>query len=125
MAQIMQCLRKVIEIFLKKDINNEKIVLAILVYLLNRVQIILEGLSKPKLSKNMGEDYTAPTNQLNKTRELLDGASITFPTLTATGYAVVSTQPGQNIEQEKINGNKSCKNVCNERISRTNSWIKS
>ena len=36
-------------------------------------------------------NYTAPTNQLNKTRELLDGASISFPTLTATGYAVVST----------------------------------
>ena len=50
----------------------------------------------------MGEDYTAPTNQLNKTRELLDGASITFPTLTATGYAVVSTQPGQNIEQRRL-----------------------
>ena len=33
---------------------------------------------------------------------LLDGASITFPTLTATGYAVVSTQPGQSIEQRRL-----------------------
>ena len=48
------------------------------------------------------EEYSAPTNQLNKTRELLDGASITFPTLTATGYAVVSTQPGQSIEQRRL-----------------------
>ena len=48
------------------------------------------------------DDYSAPTNQLNKTRELLDGASINFPTLTATGYAVVSTQPGQNVEQKRL-----------------------
>ena len=48
------------------------------------------------------DEYSAPTNQLNKTRELLDGASITFPTLTATGYAVVSTQPGQSIEQRRL-----------------------
>ena len=48
------------------------------------------------------EDYSAPTNQLNKTRELLDGASITFPTLTATGYAVVSIQPGQSTEQKRL-----------------------
>ena len=47
-------------------------------------------------------NYTAPTNQLNKTRELLDGASISFPTLTATGYAVVSTQPGQSVEQKRL-----------------------
>tara|TARA_B100000886_G_C20415540_1_gene489116 strand:- start:1239 stop:1748 length:510 start_codon:yes stop_codon:yes gene_type:complete len=46
--------------------------------------------------------FTAPTNQLNKTRELLDGASISFPTLTATGYAVVSTQPGQSVEQKRL-----------------------
>ena len=46
------------------------------------------------------EEYSMPTSQLNKTRELLDGASINFPTLTATGYAVVSTQPGQNVEQK-------------------------
>ena len=48
------------------------------------------------------EDYSTPTSQLNKTRELLDGASINFPTLTATGYAVVSTQPGQNVEQRRL-----------------------
>ena len=27
------------------------------------------------------EEYSKPTSQLNKTRELLDGASINFPTL--------------------------------------------
>ena len=48
------------------------------------------------------EEYSKPTSQLNKTRELLDGASINFPTLTATGYAVVSTQPGQNVEQKRL-----------------------
>ena len=48
------------------------------------------------------EEYSMPTSQLNKTRELLDGASINFPTLTATGYAVVSTQPGQNVEQKRL-----------------------
>ena len=47
-------------------------------------------------------DYSGPTSQLNKTRELLDGASINFPTLTATGYAVVSSQPGQSIEQKRL-----------------------
>ena len=63
----------------------------------------MDALNKPKLSKNnQGDDYSAPIVQLNKTRELLDGASITFPTLTATGYAVVSTQPGQNIEQRRL-----------------------
>ena len=67
---------------------------------------MLESLNQSKASKSnvasLGEDYTAPTNQLNKTRELLDWASITFPTLTATGYAVVSTQPGQSIEQRRL-----------------------
>ncbi len=57
---------------------------------------------KPSIKENQYSDFTAPTNQLNKTRELLDGASITFPTLTATGYAVVSTQPGQSIEQKRL-----------------------
>ncbi len=47
-------------------------------------------------------DYSTPTTQLNKTRELLDGASINFPTLTATGYAVVSSQPGQSVEQKRL-----------------------
>ncbi|PPR43405.1 MAG: hypothetical protein CFH30_00203 [Alphaproteobacteria bacterium MarineAlpha8_Bin1] len=57
---------------------------------------------KPGLKDSQYAEFTAPTTQLNKTRELLDGASITFPTLTATGYAVVSTQPGQNIEQKRL-----------------------
>ena len=57
---------------------------------------------KPSLKDSQYSEFNAPTNQLNKTRELLDGASITFPTLTATGYAVVSTQPGQNIEQKRL-----------------------
>ena len=56
--------------------------------------------SNQKLAAN--QDYSTPTDQLNKTRELLDGASINFPTLTATGYAVVSTQPGQSIEQKRL-----------------------
>ena len=59
------------------------------------------GLNKTSFNKS-SDDYTAPTNQLNKTKEILDGASITFPTLTATGYAVVSTQPGQNVEQRRL-----------------------
>ena len=57
--------------------------------------------SKNSFNQN-SEDYSAPTNQLNKTRGTIDGASITFPTLTATGYAVVSTQPGQSIEQRRL-----------------------
>jgi len=44
----------------------------------------------------------SPTVQLNKTKEILDASSITFPTLTATGYAVVSSQPGQSIEQKRL-----------------------
>jgi len=64
---------------------------------------LMDNLSQSKLTNNNNMDeFTAPTNQLNKTRELLDGASITFPTLTATGYAVVSTQVGQNIEQRRL-----------------------
>ena len=35
-------------------------------------------------------------------RTLSARASINFPTLTATGYAVVSTQPGQNVEQKRL-----------------------
>ena len=63
------------------------------------------GLQKNSFKQNpedYSKDYSAPTNQLNKTKELLDGASITFPTLTATGYAVVSTQPGQSVEQRRL-----------------------
>ena len=64
---------------------------------------MMESLGLNSTSFNQtSDDYTAPTNQLNKTKELLDGASITFPTLTATGYAVVSTQPGQNVEQRRL-----------------------
>ena len=76
------------------------------------ILILLTQSCAPNLLQNMGlqknsfnqnsDDFTAPTNQLNKTKELLDGASITFPTLTATGYAVVSTQPGQSIEQRRL-----------------------
>jgi hypothetical protein len=89
---------------------------------------LMSGLNNSKFasdSSENSEDYSVPTNQLNKTRELLDGASINFPTLTATGYAVVSTQPGQNVEQKKTHGNKGSKNGCNERISRANSRFKS
>ena len=82
----------------------KNIVLAIaILFMQSCATNFMEALNKPKLSKNnLGDDYSGPTNQLNKTRELLDGASITFPTLTATGYAVVSTQPGQNIEQRRL-----------------------
>ena len=62
----------------------------------------MDNLSQSKLTNNNMDEFTAPTNQLNKTRELLDGASITFPTLTATRYAVVSTQVGQNMEQRRL-----------------------
>ena len=47
-------------------------------------------------------ETNTPTEQLNKTKEILDASSITFPTLTATGYAVVSSQPGQSIEQKRL-----------------------
>ena len=66
---------------------------------------LMNGFNNSQLSNAPAEnidDYSVPTNQLNKTRELLDGASINFPTLTATGYAVVSTQPGQNVEQKRL-----------------------
>ncbi len=81
-----------------------KIVLAMLILFTQSCATnFMESLSQSKLSKNsVDDDFSAPTNQLNKTRELLDGASITFPTLTATGYAVVSTQPGQSVEQRRL-----------------------
>ena len=66
---------------------------------------LMSGFNNSQFSNASNEkidDYSTPTNQLNKTRELLDGASINFPTLTATGYAVVSTQPGQNVEQKRL-----------------------
>ena len=53
-------------------------------------------------SKISSDESINSNTQLNKTRELLDGASITFPTLTATGYAVVSIQPGQSTEQKRL-----------------------
>ncbi|MBS92029.1 MAG: hypothetical protein CMM95_03140 [Rickettsiales bacterium] len=65
------------------------------------VNSLTETFGQSKMADS-SEDYSAPTNQLNKTRELLDGASITFPTLTATGYAVVSIQPGQSTEQKRL-----------------------
>ena len=65
---------------------------------------LMESFKKPSSTSFAKDDtdYSTPTNQLNKTRELLDGASINFPTLSATGYAVVSTQPGQNVEQRRL-----------------------
>ena len=62
------------------------------------------------------EDYSAQLT-LNKTRELLDGASITFPTLTATGYAVVSIQPGQSTEQKRLMAIRAARMSAIERIS--------
>ena len=82
--------------------KNIVLVIAIL-FMQSCTTNFMDALKQPKLSKNeSSDDYSAPTIQLNKTQELLDGASITFPTLTATGYAVVSTQPGQNIEQRRL-----------------------
>ena len=65
---------------------------------------LLDNLGLPNNNQKLAnsQDYSTPTDQLNKTRELLDGASINFPTLTATGYAVVSSQPGQSIEQKRL-----------------------
>ena len=82
----------------------KNIVLAIaILFMQSCATNFMDALKQPKLSKNeSSDDYSAPIIQLNKTQELLDGASITFPTLTATGYAVVSTQPGQNIEQRRL-----------------------
>jgi len=85
----------------------KKILLVILVlFMQSCTQGIMNAFDMKDSSKvsklDKSGDYSAPTNQLNKTRELLDGASITFPTLTATGYAVVSTQPGQSVEQRRL-----------------------
>ena len=83
-----------------------KFLLAILaIFLQSCTGNMISGITKPNMSSETQEDlqeYSMPTSQLNKTRELLDGASINFPTLTATGYAVVSTQPGQNVEQKRL-----------------------
>ncbi len=81
----------------------KKILLVILIFLTQScVSGLMQNMRTSQLSGASGDDYSAPTNQLNKTKELLDGASITFPTLTATGYAVVSTQPGQSLEQKRL-----------------------
>ena len=55
-----------------------------------------------KTEETFGNYGETPTSQLNKTKEILDASTITFPTLTATGYAVVSTQPGQSLEQKRL-----------------------
>ena len=81
------------------------LVLVLVMFLQSCNGNLMSGFNNSNFSSNSQdnvEDYSKPTNQLNKTRELLDGASINFPTLTATGYAVVSTQPGQNVEQKRL-----------------------
>lgn len=84
---------------------NKYLLLLITIFLQSCSGNLMSGYNKSEFSSSSQgniEDYSKPTNQLNKTRELLDGASINFPTLTATGYAVVSTQPGQNVEQKRL-----------------------
>lgn len=84
---------------------NKYLLLIITIFLQSCNGNLMSGFDNSKFSSSSQdniEDYSKPTNQLNKTRELLDGASINFPTLTATGYAVVSTQPGQNVEQKRL-----------------------
>ena len=84
---------------------NKYILIAFAFFLQSCTENLMSGFKRSELtnaSQGDLEDYSKPTNQLNKTRELLDGASINFPTLTATGYAVVSTQPGQNVEQKRL-----------------------
>ncbi len=84
---------------------NKFILLIVTLLIQSCTNQMMSGLGKSSFSNASQEsidDYSSPTNQLNKTRELLDGASINFPTLTATGYAVVSTQPGQNVEQKRL-----------------------
>ena len=84
---------------------NKYLLLLITIFLQSCSGNLMSGFNKSQFSSSSQgniEDYSKPTNQLNKTRELLDGASINFPTLTATGYAVVSTQPGQNVEQKRL-----------------------
>ena len=84
---------------------NKFILLMLAIFLQSCSNNLMSGFKNSNFSAASQEnidDYSTPTNQLNKTRELLDGASINFPTLTATGYAVVSTQPGQNVEQKRL-----------------------
>ena len=84
---------------------NKYLLIIITIFLQSCNGNLMSGFNNSEFSSSSQdniEDYSKPTNQLNKTRELLDGASINFPTLTATGYAVVSTQPGQNVEQKRL-----------------------
>ena len=60
---------------------------------------LLDGLKSYSEAENIND---TPTVQLNKTKQILDASTITFPTLTATGYAVVSSQPGQSVEQKRL-----------------------
>ena len=43
-----------------------------------------------------------PTSSLNSVREIFDANSENIPTLTAVGYAVVSSQPGQSDSQRRL-----------------------
>lgn len=43
-----------------------------------------------------------PTSSLNSVREIFDANSENIPTLTAVGYAVVSSQPGQSDAQRRL-----------------------
>ncbi len=89
----------------KDQIMNKFLIIILTVFLYSCESNLMNKLSNAQFTDTPSEkfeDYSSPTSQLNKTRELLDGASINFPTLTATGYAVVSTQPGQNVEQKRL-----------------------
>ena len=44
----------------------------------------------------------SPTSSLNSVREIFDANSENIPTLTAVGYAVVSSQPGQSDSQRRL-----------------------
>ena len=68
---------------------NKFILLIVTLLIQSCTNQMMSGFGKSSFSNASQEsidDYSSPTNQLNKTRELLDGASINFPTLTATGF---------------------------------------
>ena len=44
----------------------------------------------------------SPSSSLNSVREIFDANSENIPTLTAVGYAVVSSQPGQSDAQRRL-----------------------
>lgn len=44
----------------------------------------------------------SPTSSLNSVREIFEANSENIPTLTAVGYAVVSSQPGQSDAQRRL-----------------------